>query len=477
MATRAKDLGTFLSDYERDHAEDVIHIEKKISSIYECTVIARHFENLNKFPLILFENVTTARNETSEFRCVINVLGDRRKLAYAIDSDFENVAIEWQRKASESKIKPIVISKAEAPCKEKVLVGVGADLLKFPILKHHGMDPGPYITAGMLTCYDPDTGVDNMAFHRGFVSGPREIRCLITPSTHNAINLRKHEEAGKPMKVAFWVGHHPAVLMGAQTRTGYPESHYEAAGGLAREALRLVPSETLGDDFLVPADAEIVIEGVIRPGHRDLEGPFGEYTRYFGPQQMGPVIEVTAVSHRKKAIWHSFMAGMNNHFGGTQEEGTIYSAVKKVVPQVQRVYCPVSGSGRFHAYVQIRKTSEGQAKEAILAALTASGMTKHVIVVDEDIDIYDDRWVLWAVATRSQWDKDLIVIPGCVGYPLDPSVDGAVTAKGGIDATKPAPPARFPQKIYVPEDVLKRIRLSEFIDPDKIKSVPTVYDR
>ena len=472
-----KGLGSFLHDYERDHPEDVIRIKKPISSIYECSAIARRFEELNKFPLILFENLTAARKEKSQFRCITNVLGDRRKLAYAIGSNFECVAIDWQRKASEYKIKPIVIARAEAPSKEMVFVGADVDLLKFPILTHHGMDPGPYITAGMLTCYDPDTGVDNMAFHRGYVSGPREIRCLITPSTHNAINLRKHEEAGKAMKVAFWIGHHPAVLMGAQTRTQYPGSHYEAAGGLAGEPLRLVPSETLGDDFLVPADAEIVIEGVIRPGQRDLEGPFGEYTRYFGPQQMGPVFEVSAVSHRTQAIWHSFMAGMNNHFGGTQEEGTIYSAVKKVVPQVQKVYCPVSGCGRFHAYIQIRKTREGQGKEAILAALTASGMTKHVIVVDEDIDIYDDRWVLWAVATRSQWDKDLVVIPGCTGYPLDPTVDGGVTAKGGIDATMPAPPARFPRRLYVPENVMKAIRLEEFIEPDKLKSVPGAHDR
>lgn len=477
MATRTKDLATFLRDYERDHPEDVIHIGKRISSVYGCSAIARHVESLNKFPLILFENVTTALDEKSDFRCVVNVLGDRKKLAYAIGSDFERVGIDWRTKASESRIKPILVSGAQAPCKEKVFVGADADLLKFPILKHHGMDPGPYITAGMLTCYDPDTGVDNMAFHRGYVSGPREIRCLITPSTHNAINLRKHEQAGLTMKAAFWIGHHPAVLMGAQTRTGYPESHYEAAGGLAGEPLRLVPSETLGDDFLVPADAEIVIEGLIKPGHRDLEGPFGEYTRYFGPQQMGPVFEVTAVSHRAKAIWHSFMAGMNNHFGGTQEEGTIYAAVKKAVPQVQRVYCPVSGCGRFHAYIQIRKTGEGQAREAILAALTTSAMIKHVIVVDEDIDIYDDRWVLWAVATRSQWDKDLVVIPGCTGYPLDPTVDGGVTAKGGIDATKPAPPARFPQKLYVPEDVMKAIRLEQFVERDKLQAVPAAHDR
>jgi 2,5-furandicarboxylate decarboxylase 1 len=309
------------------------------------------------------------------------------------------------------------------------------------------------------------------------VAGPREIRSLLTPFTHAAYNLKKHEEKGIPMKVAYWVGHHPAVIMGAHTRMSYPDSHYAAAGGVAQEPLRLVPSETLGDDFLVPADAEFIIEGLMQPGKRDLEGPFGEYPRYSGPQQMSPVFEVTAVTHRKDAIWHSFMVGINNNYGGTQEEGTIYSVVKKLIPQVQRVYCPVSGSGRFHAYIQIRKTMEGQGKEAIMAALTASEMTKHVIVVDEDIDIYDDRWVLWAVATRSQWDRDLVVVPGCRGAKLDPSIDGVTTTKGGIDATKPAPPARFSEKLYVPEDVMKRIRLGDFMDETKISGAPTAVDR
>jgi len=473
----AKDLRTFLSRYEEDHPEDVIRIEKELNTAFECTAIARHFEELNKFPLILFENVITAGGERSGFPCATNILGDRRKLAYAIDSTFEDVAIEWRRRADYCRIKPAVIARDEAPCKENVLLGNKVNLLNFPALKHHAMDPGHYITAGMFTCYEPDTRIDNTAFHRGFISGPREIRCLLTPFTHAAFNLKKHEERGEPMKVVFWIGHHPAVLMGAETRMGYPESHYEACGGVAGEPLRLVSSETLGEKFMVPADAEIVIEGIIRPGHRDLEGPFGEYTRYFGPQQMGPVIDVTAVTHRDNAIWHSHMVGMNNNFGGTQEEGTIYSVVKRVVPQVQRVYCPVSGSGRFHAYIQIRKTHEGQAKEAIMAALTTSEMAKHVIVVDEDINIYDDRWVLWAVATRSQWDKDLVVIPGCRGGKLDPSIDGVVTTKGGIDATKPAPPARYSQRLYVPEEVMKKIRLSDFIAPDKIKSAPTMIER
>ena len=472
-----KDLRTFLSAYEKDHPEDVIRIEKRIDSAYECTAIARHFETLNKFPLIIFYDILTAGREKSLFPCTINVLGDRRKLAYAIGSTFEDVAIEWRRRADEKRIKPVVVSKEEAPCKEKVLIGDRVDLLRFPMLRHHAMDPGHYITAGMFTCYDPDSGIENTGLHRGFVAGPREIRSLLTPFTHAAYNLKKHEERGMPMKVAYWIGHHPAVLMGAQTRMSYPESHYAAAGGVAEEPLRLVPSETLGPDFLVPADAEIVIEGVMRPGKRDLEGPFGEYPRYSGPQQMSPVFEVTAVTHRKDAIWHSFMVGINNNFGGTQEEATVYAVVKKVVPQVQRVYCPISGSGRFHAYIQLKKTHDGQPKEAIMAALTASEMTKHVIVVDDDIDIYDDRWVLWAVATRSQWDRDLLVVPGCRGAKLDPSIDGSITTKGGIDATKPAPPARFSEKLRVPEEVMARIGLTDFIDKGKIDAAPTLNDR
>ncbi len=472
-----KDMRVFLESYEKAHPEDVIRIKKQVNTAWECTAIARHFESLNKFPLIIFENLITANGEQSKFQTVINMLGDRRKLAYAIDSTFEDVAIEWRRRTDENRIKPVVISKKEAPCKENVLTGEQANLYKFPFLRHHGMDPGHYITMGLFTCYEPDSWIENTAFHRGFVAGPREIRCLLTPYTHSAYNLRKHEERDIPMKVAYQIGHHPAVIMGAETRGGYPESHYETAGGVAQEPLRLVPSETLGDDFLVSADAEIIIEGIMHPGKRDLEGPFGEYPRYFGPQQMNPVFEVTAITHRNNAICHSFMVGINNNFGGTQEEGTIYSFVKRLVPQVQRVYCPVSGAGRFHAYIQIRKTLEGQGKEAIMAALTTSEMLKHVIVVDEDIDIYDDRWVLWAVATRSQWDKDLVVIPGCRGAKLDPSVEDITTTKGGIDATMPAPPNRYSKRVYIPDDVMEKMQLEKYIDAEKIKSAPTATGR
>jgi 2,5-furandicarboxylate decarboxylase 1 len=463
-----KDLRTFLSSYEKDFSNDVIRIEKQINSVHECTAIAKKLEKLGKFPLIIFENVLNEKGVKSKFPCAINILGDRNKLAYAIDSTFEDVAIDWRRRARE-KIAPEIINKELAPVKENIMLGDDVDLLDLPILYIHEMDPGHYITAGMFTCYDPETHTPNTALQRGFVVDGSEIRCFLAQRSHSAYNLRAHEEKGQEMKVAYWVGHHPSVLMGAHTTMGYPESHYESAGAVSEEPLRLVPSETLGEDFLVPADAEFVIEGVMKPGIRKPEAPFGEYPRYYGPQRLSPVFEVTALTHRNGAIWHSFMVGINNNYGGTQEEAAIYEIVKKVVPQVERVYVPISGAGRFHAYIQLKKTHDGQPKEAIISALTSSYMIKHVVVVDDDIDIYDDRWVLWAIATRSQWDKDLVVIPGCMGSPLDPSSGPlGLGTKGGIDATKPAPPKRFPKTLSIPDEVMERINLEDYIPKEKI---------
>ena len=471
-----KSLGLFIAEYEQRQPDDVIRIAKPINSRFEITAIAKHFEEQNKFPLIVFEKVITARGGISPHPVVINDLGDRHKLAAAIGSNYSDVALDWSQKVEYSEPqKPVIVARREAPSQAAVTRGDEIDLLALPIVHHHEMDPGHYITAGMFTCHDPQTWTANMAFHRGFISGPREIRVCLTSGSHNYWNLRAHEELNREMKVAYWIGHHPAHIMGAHCHMSYPKDHYVPSGTLAGQPLRLVPSLTLGDDFLVPADAEFIIEGVMRPGKRDLEGPFGEYPRYYGPQLMSPVMEVTAVTHRENALWQSFMVGINNNYSSVRMERDMYAAVKKAVPQVQRVAMPVSGCGMFHCYIQLRKTHDGQPKQAIMAALVASEWVKHVIVVDEDVDVYDDRWVLWAVATRSQWDKDLLVVADSFGSQLDPSAGrNAMSARGGIDATKPAPPARYPLRLDVPNEVKHRVRLKDFVDEEILARVPAV---
>lgn len=475
-----KNLRSFIEEYERSHPEDVIRISKPIRAEFEITAIAKHFERQNKFPLLIFERVINTKGDLSPFPCVINLLGDRNKLSFAIGSNYRDVALAWSKRIEQDgQIPPMTVPSGSAPSQENVYLGDEIDLLSLPMLRHHEMDPGPYITAGMLVTHDQGTWTANMAFQRGFVADSRELRSYIGYASHNYWNLIEHEKQGREMKVAYWIGHHPAFIMGAHHNKSYLDDHYTPSGSLAGEPMRLVPSVTLGNDFLVPAEAEFVIEGVIRPGRVAPEGPFGEFPRYYGPQRMSPVIEVTALTHRNDALWHSFMVGINNNYSSVRMERDIYAKVKRAVPQVQRVSVPVSGASAFNVYLQLKKTHEGQPKQAMMATFAASHLVKHVIVVDDDIDVYDDREVLWAIATRSQWDKDLILISGGMGLALDPSSYGsdAISAKAGIDATKPAPPKRFSVRLGVPGEVLNRVRLEDFIDEAKLAAVPANVNR
>ena len=464
-----KDFRAFLREYEEQFPDDVFHVEKELKAEFECSAVAKKFDQRHEYPLIIFHKVINLNGRVSPFRASVNVVGDRQKMAFALDSDIDRVGVEWAKRVQSEKRAPQMVPRKGSPCKENVRLGDAVNLWDFPVLRIHEMDPGHYISAGLLTCYDPEKRAVNCGYHRGFVVGPREIRCYLSPGTHNAWNLRAHEELGEPMKVAYWIGHHPAATMGAHTHMGYPGDHYETAGALMGEPLRVTASETLGDDFMVPADAEVVIEGIMRPGVRAPEGPFGEYPRYYGPQIMSPVMEVTAVTYRNDAIWDTLMVGMVHDYAGVQAENVVYEVVRRAVPQLKRVYLPRSGNGRFHVYLQIKKIHDGQPRAAIMATLAAFEWIKHVVVADDDIDVYDDAQVLWAIATRSQWDRDLIVVPDCLGSQLDPSATrSANSTKGGIDATMPAAPQRYPMRVNVPAEVMKRTHLEEIVSAEQL---------
>ena len=368
-------------------------------------------------------------------------------------------------------IKPVVVSRSKAPVKEVVQRGEGVDATAFPAQVHHEMDPGPYITAGFLTCYDPDTGMVNSAIHRGWIKGKDEVRVYISEPTHNYHIFQKYEARGEDMKVAYWIGHHPLAVLGCEAHVSATVSHFEAAGGALGEPMRLVTSETLGDDFLVPADAEVVIEGVIPSRQRRPEGPFGEYTRYSGPQRWHPFIKVTAVTCRREAYWQDIMVGHTHWVGGLQLEGGAFDNIKRSVPGLSAVYAPMSGAGQFHLYLKIKKTVEGQSRTALLAALNTHLLVKHAFVFDEDVDIFDEKEVLLALATRFQGDRDLMVIKDCLGPSLDPSAE-VIGTKVGFDCTRPAPPVQFPKRLRVPQDVMDAVKLDDFISRDRLLQVP-----
>ena len=465
-----KDLHYFLSQYEETFPEEIIHIDREVSARYQVTALTTHLESEKRFPILVFHNVLNDHGK-SPFPLVTFLMASRKRLAGLLETSIEMAGPAFCQRV-QSGIKPVVVPRSRAPVKEVVEVGGAVELRSFPALIHHEMDPGPYITVGLLTCYDPDTGIENSAMHRGWMKGKDEIRVYLQPASHNFHIFRKHEARGQDMKVAFWIGHHPLAVLGCEAHVSVTASHYEAAGGALGEPLRLVPSETLGEDFLVPADAEVVIEGIIPHGQRRPEGPFGEFSRYSGPQKWHPFIKVTAVTRRRDPYWQDLIVGHTHWVGSLQGEGAAYEAIKRSVPGLLCVYAPMSGAGRFHLYLKIRKTVEGQGRTALLAALNAYVPVKHAFVFDEDVDIFDEKEVLLALATRFQGDRDLLVIENCMGSGLDPSADGPIGTKVGFDCTKPAPPAQFPHRLKVPAEVLDQMKLEDFIPRERLLQIP-----
>jgi 2,5-furandicarboxylate decarboxylase 1 len=464
------DLHGFLAQYERAYPDEVIHIEEPLQAEWEITALATKLEKAQRFPVLICHNVI-ADDRRAELSLVTFLMASRLRLARAFGVEIQSAGGACYARV-QRRLKPVVVSRDDAPVKQVVRKGSDIDVRRFPAPRHHRMDPGRYITEGFFLSYNRNSHLDNSALQRGWLADKDEIRVFLGPSTHNAHNLRQYEEAGEDMPAAYWIGHHPLVLLGAATHVGPNESHYEAAGGTFGAPLRLVRSETLGEKFLVPADAEVVIEGYMPKGQRKPEGPFGEYTRHVGPQRWCPFLKVTAVTYRKDAYWDDVMVGHTHWISSLVKEGAVANLVKHTVPGVKAVHVPMSGCGVSHVYIQIRKTVEGQGKSAAAAALSGFFDIKHVFVFDEDVDIFDEREVLLALATRFQADRGLVLLPGMNGSPLDPSApERNVTCKAGFDCTKPLGKP-FAERLAIPDEVLRRLDPLKIIGEKRWREIP-----
>jgi 2,5-furandicarboxylate decarboxylase 1 len=309
-----------------------------------------------------------------------------------------------------------------------------------------------------------------MGMYRTQIAGPRRVRLYPVLTTHLMHLFLAAERRGEPLEVAWVVGHHPTFLLASQYRGPLDLDDLHVAGGLMGEPLRMVPARTLSMD--VPADAEIVIEARMLPGVRELEGPFGEFSWTLGPAEMTPVAEVTAITRRRDAIFLDVFNAHPEHnlIGMIGREATVFQRVKAAMPATKAVALPMSGTCRFTAYVSVGPSHPAAGRQAALAALAADPIIKLVVVVDDDIDVYDDAQVLWAMATRVQPDHDVIVIPDAWVNELDPSAHqpwdnqtrGGMNGKWIIDATRPVGLLTQP-KADVPEEIWRNIRLEDFL--------------
>jgi 2,5-furandicarboxylate decarboxylase 1 len=388
---------------------------------------------------------------------VSGLVSDRGWMAEAMGVEPSEMLAAFQKAATH----PTPWQEVKSAPAQEVVHRAPLDLAKLlPVPTHNEHDGGPYIAAGIMIVRNPRTGKQNVSIHRCQLTGPNRLGVLVLPR-HTFTFHRMAEEAGEPLDAAIVVGVDPLTLLASQAIVPIDYDELEIAGALQGRPLPV--AKCLTSDIRVPAEAEIVIEGRFLPGVREPEGPFGEFPQYYGPRANREVMEVVAVTHRKDAIFHTMSGGGLEHLllGAIPKEATLLTHLRRNFPNVLDVHLSPGGTMRFHLYVKMKKTQEGQGKNVILGAFAGSFDLKHVIVVDEDVDIHNPAEVEWAVATRFQADRDLVIVPESQGSKLDPSNRDGVGAKMGLDATKP---------FKAPEMVFKRIHVpgEEDIDVDEI---------
>ncbi len=427
----SQDLRSFVADYERAHPGEVVRITEPVSIEHDVMAVVLEYERRRRAPILLFEQVAG-----HDIPIVANVVASRRALAFTLGVEERALAAEYARRIKE-RVKPVRV--AAAPFQARVLTGDAVNLEALPIPLYFPGDAGRYLTAGMLVARDPDTGVETEGYHRFQVKGPNRMGVSLHSRRRMFEYQRRAEAKGQPLPCAVVLGLHPLVSMGSLAYPPPDVGKFEVVGGLLGEPLQVARCQTV--DLHVPAQAEIVIEGEILPGVREPEGPFGEFTGYFSRRSTEHVFVAKAIARRERPWFQSIGSGRAGDHITTLaliREAEITNAVARVIPNVRGVHVPLSGTSSFTAYVAVKQSRPGEAKHLIPIVLGVDHYLKLVVVVDDDIDVFDESDVLWAVATRMQADRDLMVISGSLGALLDPSADDrGVTAKLGIDATRP----------------------------------------
>lgn len=312
------------------------------------------------------------------------------------------------------------------------------DLLgDLPLPVQHEHDGGRYLTSAVVVARDPRTGKTNLSVNRLQATGPRELRALMLPGRLRAI-FAECEKTGTDLPVALCVGVGPLLLLASQAPPSPGLDDLAVASALHQEPLEVTRIPEV--DVPVPAQAEIVLTGSFKAGKRAEEGPFGEYPRTYGPGGPAPVLELSARYRREDPIAQTILSGGREHFllGGLPREARVAQALSAAGVDVAALRLTEGGSCRMHAVIAVRSPRPGTAQHAAMAAFTSVTTLKHVVIVDDDVDVFDSEQVEWAIATRTQADRDLLVIPRTLGSSLDPSADGNTTAKLVIDATVPA---------------------------------------
>jgi UbiD family decarboxylase len=460
----------------REYPQEVVSISKVVNpASYDVTAIIKQLGAQKKFPILIFERPLNLYGQLNGMKLVMSAENTQRKVQVALGIAKEMDRAEMAREVlhrEAHRLPPIIVDKSAAPVKEIIQIGERVDLFELPLMRHHEMDGGPYIDMPSVS-RDRDSGIYNASYHRMEVKDRNHTGFVMTLQ-HMWRIFRRHEQSNEECPVATVIGHHPAYQMGACFSGPFEISEYDVIGGYLQEPLRLVSSEAWGERLLVPADAEIVIEGALIPGKRVVEGPFGEVNGYLGPQefQQSALYEVRAITRRRDAIHQSILTPEGDKpWMDLAREGAYLRRCREAVPGVQAV-CTSGRHALLNVFISMKKISEGDPGRAAAAAMTFD-WCKNVFVFDDDIDVYNPTEILWALATRVQPHRQITIIPEIMRASLvDPSLESAgKTSVMIVDATRPLDRPFCPVS-KCPDEALARIRLEDYVPAEILQHMP-----
>lgn len=439
-----RDMRTWIAELEA--AGELIRIDKLVDPLTQMGSLL--YQSREK--ALLFEKLPHG------WRSLGQAPANVRHAAIAFGATEETVIPLVAEKLG-TRIPPVMV--ATGPVKEVKLKQGEFDLTQLPVHIAGQRDGGPVIGSGLVVTKDPDTGQRNLSFHRLQIKGPGKSGILLYPR-HSWKNYMKYQARNEPMPVAIFIGHHPLYYIAAATTAAYGVDEFEIAGGFLGEAVRLVKCETV--DLEVPADAEIVLEGHIPPHYREEEGPFSEFQDYYVTGTgKNPIVEYQYMTRRHDAIFKNLQ-------NGSEMEGCVFHKIPMAATIFRRLKDVGGGAnlhnvmvlpGIFGVVVQMTQRYYGEAKNLLLAALASEyHHPKVVIAVDADVDIFNHSELMWALTTRVNPEKDVVIIPGTHNHGMDaslPELGAAGTplwqrfgSKMLIDATIPPPAAAEARSMF-----------------------------
>ena len=473
-------LGEFIQ--RLDKAGELRRIKTSLSPVLEITEIAdRVMKMPGGGPALLFENV-----QGSKFPLAINLMGSRKRMSWALGADdLEDIAAEiaaltklpsdipptllgklslLPQLASLGKISPKLISSVTAPCQEVVKIGDEANLDDLPILTCWPDDGGPYITLPLVFTKDEGTGKRNVGMYRIQKQGPRETGMHWQRHKVGSRHYANFEAKGRDIPVAIVLGGDPAIIYSATAPLPDEIDEMVFAGFLRKKPVELVKCKTI--DMEVPADAEFVIEGIVPAGLRRREGPFGDHTGYYSLADNYPVLQVTAITHRRNAVYPCTIVGpppMEDKYIGLATERLFLPLARLMVPEMIDYHLPAEGAFHNLALVRIKKRYPGHAFK-VMHALWGLGQmmfTKCIVVVDEDVDVQNPGEVVWRTFANVDPERDITFVKGPIDVLDHASPLMAFGTKMGVDATRKWPDEGFtrewPDVLTMPTEIKAKV--------------------